>query len=908
MKKTLIPFIAFLALLQACKTGQNNTANNTNNQNEVVSENSALYDPNYKPEVDPLNGTKNELERYNPSAERINDLLHTKLEVSFDYKKRQLNGKATLELTPYFYPTNTLSLDAKGFDIHKVQWVEGANKTDLAYKYDTLDITINLPKTLKRGEKYSIYIEYTAKPDELESGGSAAITSDKGLYFIDPDDTDPNKPTQVWTQGETEASSCWFPTIDRPNEKMTHEIAMTVPQKYVSLSNGLLVSSKNNTDGTRTDVWKMNQPHSPYLVMMAVGEFKIVTDKWKRKDGKEIDVTYYMEPEYEQYGRDIFGETPRMIQFFSDRLGVEYPWDKYAQVVVRDYVSGAMENTTATIHGEFLNRTKRELIDGNNESIIAHELFHHWFGDLVTCESWSNLPLNESFANYSQYLWDEFKYGRDEADYQAMKEAQGYFMQAKQQGHFDMIRYDYIDKEEMFDGHSYNKGGRILHMLRGVVGDEAFFESLKTYLTENKFQPAEIHQLRLAFEKVTGRDLQWYFNQWFLASGNPELKITQEYDAANKKLVVKTTQLQDMNVFPLYELPVKVDVYTGDFNALTNTTRTTHEIRITKREQSFEFPCETAPVLVNFDADKTLLCEKNDDKPIEQYVAQYYLGKNFMDRYEAIKECAQSNNDLAKQVVRDALNDKFWYIREFAIKNLKKQINTTTSASLKENLVTIAKNDEKSLVRASAMKYLAKYYEGDKSLTELYKAATSDQSYEVMGEGFAGIAKLNPEEGLALARNNKNEKNTTIQNVVAEIISEYGTAEDHEYFVSSVMRINGFEKYTMMSLYSNYLKRQNDNELEKGIPVFEDVARNGNVWWIKLGGYQMLNGLQALYSKRELEHTSNAENLTKEGKAADAAQEEQAAVKCKNQQDRINNLLVELKKKETDKNLLQYLK
>jgi aminopeptidase N len=897
---SLLPF-AIVLLIVACKPKQNVTDTNSSTHKDVVSENSHLYDPNYKPEEDPLNGKTKERERYNPSETKVNDLINTKLEVSFDFKKRQLNGKATIDLTPHFYPTNKLSLDAKGMDLHKVQLVENNVKTDLVYTYDTLDIYITLPKTYKRGEKYTVYIEYTAKPDELEAGGSAAITSDKGLYFIDPDDNVDGKPTQIWTQGETEASSCWFPTIDRSNQKQTHEILITVPQKFKTLSNGLLVGSKSNPDGTRTDDWKMNQPHSPYLVMMAIGEYSVVTDKWKKKNGKEMEVSYYVEPEYEQYARDIFGETPRMLQFFSDKLGVEYPWDKYSQVVVRDYVSGAMENTTATIHGEFLHKTKREMLDGNNESIIAHELFHHWFGDYATCESWANLPLNESFANYSQFLWDEYAHGRDEADYQAMKEAQGYFQQSKQQGMFDMIRYDYLDKEEMFDAHSYNKGGRILNMLRTVVGDDAFFESLRVYLTENALQATEIHHLRLAFEKVTGKDLNWFFNQWFLASGHPEIKITQDYDSTKKILKVTTTQLQDLNMFPLYELPVTIDVYERN-----SPDAIPHEVIIKEREQTFEFTCGSTPILVNFDAAKTLLCEKNDDKPIEQFVAQYYRGKNFMDRYEAVKECGQSSNEKAKKVLRDALDDKFWYMREMALKNLKKQV--TSHPELKEKIIAIANNDKEASLRAAAIRQLAKYYEGDQSLLEVYTKATSDQSYEVMAEGFAAISKLDSKQGLALARQNVNEKNSTIRSVVAEILSEYGDVSDHPFFLTAMDKATGFDKYGMMSLYNNYLKRQPDAEVEKGVAVFEDVARNGNVWWIKLGGYQMLNGLQAHYSKRELEHKALAESLQKEGKTMEAAQEEAASVKCKNEGERINNLIIDLKNKETDKNLLQYIK
>ena len=298
-------------------------------------------------------------------------------------------------------------------------------------------------------EKYTIIIEYVAKPDERETSGSAAILSDKGLYFINPKGEDPTVMPQIWTQGETESNSVWFPTIDAPNSKTTQELFITVKDRYVTLSNGSLISSKKK-DGMCTDHWKQDLPHAPYLFMMAVGEFSIVKDSYTKKDGSKIDVNYYVEPEYRDDARAIFGETPAMIKYFSDLLGVEYPWDKYNQIVVRDYVSGAMENTGAVIFGDYVYKDSSALLDENDQSTIAHELFHHWFGDLVTCESWANLPLNESFANYSQYLWDEYRYGADEADYQAEVEVEGYYQSAAYQGYHDLIWYDHLDKEDIF--------------------------------------------------------------------------------------------------------------------------------------------------------------------------------------------------------------------------------------------------------------------------------------------------------------------------------------------------------------------------------------------------------------------------------------------------------------------------
>ena len=227
-----------------------------------------------------------------------------------------------------------------------------------------------------------------------------------------------------------------------------------------------------------------------------------------------------------------------------------------------DYVSGAMENTSATIMGEFVQKDDRALYDASNDDIVSHELSHHWFGDLLTCESWSNLPLNESFATYCEYLWNEYKYGRDEADWSLNSDLKSYLQEARTK-QVDLVRFDYDDKEDMFDRHTYQKGGRILHMLRKEVGDDAFFTSLKRYLEKNKFTAVEAHQLRLAFESVTGKDLNWFFNQWFYSKGHPILKISYDYNTQTGIQSVMVEQQQDFKKTPLYRLPVAIDIYTS---------------------------------------------------------------------------------------------------------------------------------------------------------------------------------------------------------------------------------------------------------------------------------------------------------------------------------------------------------
>lgn len=673
---------------------------------------------------------------YRESAPMINDLVHTKLDIRFDYSKSYANGKVWITLKPHFYTTDSLTLDAKGMDIHSVAIVQGNKNKALKYDYDGNYLRITLDKLYKGGEKYTVYIDYTAKPNEYKAKGSQAITDAKGLYFINPKGEEKDKPTQIWTQGETEATSVWVPTIDKPNQKTTNEFSMTVPDKYVTLSNGKLTSQKKNSDGTRTDTWVMDLPHAPYLFFMGVGDYAVVKDTYK---GKEVN--YYVEKEYASVAKKIFGHTPEMMGFFSRILGVEYPWVKYSQIVGRDYVSGAMENTTATLHQESAQQDARQLIDGNGwESTIAHELFHQWFGDYVTTESWSNITVNESFANYSETLWDEYKYGKDAGDAQNYSDMQGYLQSGSDKK--DLVRFHYSDKEDVFDAVSYNKGGRILHMLRNYVGDSAFFKALNLYLTTNKFKAGEAQQLRLAFEEVTGRDLNWYWNQWYYGSGHPKLTIDYVYDDNAKKVqvIVKQTQTGDK----VFRLPVAIDIYNG-----ANKVR--EKVWVENRTDTFTFAYNgSRPDLVNVDADKVLLAEKKDNKTLDNYAHQYKYAPNYLDRREAIEFASrQQDNPKAWEILKAALKDKYAGLRILTLNriNLKRDNIKTEAESI---IVDMAKSDPKSTVRGAAIALLSNYNKPE-YVTMLQKAV-SDSSYSIAGNALDALTKLDKNKGLEEAK------------------------------------------------------------------------------------------------------------------------------------------------------------
>ncbi|HXL57187.1 MAG TPA: M1 family metallopeptidase, partial [Chitinophagaceae bacterium] len=543
----------------------------------------------------------------------------------------------------------------------------------------------------------------------------------KGLYFINPRGEEKDKPTEIWTQGETESNSVWMPTIDKPNQKSTEEISMTVPSKYVTLSNGLLVNQKKNTDGTRTDTWKMNLPNAPYLFFMGVGEYSIIKDSYK---GKEV--SYYVEKEYAPVARKIFGYTPEMINFFAIKLGMDFQWPKYAQIVGRDYVSGAMENTTATLHQESAYQNARQLLDGNTwEEVIAHELFHQWFGDLVTCESWSNITVNESFADFAETLWDEYKHGKDAGDEHNFEAQQNYLQSGSENK--DLVRFYYRDKEDMFDAVSYNKGGRVLNMLRNYVGEDAFFKSLNVYLTANKFKTGEAQQLRLAFEQVTGQDLNWYWDQWYYGSGHPVVKINYDYNDSAKRAMVIIQQTQQGD--KIFKLPIAIDIYNG-------ADKKRYNVWMNDKTDTFSFSYAQRPDLINVDGNKILLWQKTDNKTAENYIAQIKYAPLYLDRREALAYFAK--NKMHELLL--GLKDKFAGLRSYTLEQIEDDSTLTSEAATLQTIENMVKTDSDRKVRAKALELLASTE--DVKYKPLFEQYVNDSSYSIAGAALEGLNNL----------------------------------------------------------------------------------------------------------------------------------------------------------------------
>lgn len=596
---------------------------------------------------------------YQESAQRSVDLLHTRLDISVDWTSQKVLGNATLSLRAYARPQDSIVLDAVNMEIRSVVDVSSGKALD--FQYDGERLVIFPRSRLDFSPVLTCRIEYTADPTRNAGG------REQGMYFIDPLDTIPDLPTQLWTQGETQNNSRWFPTIDQPNERTTQEVLIRIEDKYTTLSNGVLFDSQKHRDGTRTDHWKMDLPHAPYLFMLAVGTFDVVTEPWE-----DIEVAYYVDPGYGPDAKEIFAHTPEMLSFFSDRLGFPFPWSRYAQIVVHQYISGAMENTTAVVYGDFVQHHSDDMLTtGENDDIVAHEMIHQWFGDLLTCESWANLAMNEGFANWGEYLWAEHKYGKDEGDRNRLGNLRGYLRSAAR-GIRPIIDYYYEDPDEMFDAHSYNKSSLVIHMLRKLLGDEVFFRGISQYLRDNAFSAVEVDNLRLSMEKASGRDLKQFFQQWFLEEGHPVVRVESNYDSLKGELTLIFDQAHNTDsVRRAFDLPVDVDIHFEDGSVLSNT------LQLEDRSQVFNIPLNAAPAVVVCDPGSDLLWDMVHPKDQEEYAWQMKLASGYSARIEAADFMMINQDTYEEEELLLILKDPHWAVRRAGViswsldKNLK---------------------------------------------------------------------------------------------------------------------------------------------------------------------------------------------------------------------------------------------
>lgn len=760
------------------------------------------------PIVDEVDSQK-KMPIYKGSYTKTFDILRTDLDLMPIFSNSTIQGTATLTLTPYSKSQQNIILDAKGMRILQVELFHLKKIIHPTYRSTDYKLNIDLDERVNLNDTISLVIKYIAEPYEWENKG-LPVPKERGAYFIDPLDKNPFKYTQLWTQGETEYNSIWFPTIEAMDEKFTQSIKITVDNKFKTLSNGLLVKSEILNNGMRTDYWEQNLPHSSYLAFFSVGEYEKIIDKsW---NGKEI--SYYTFPPYGEFAKDVFGNTTEMITFYSNLLQTPFPWEKYAQMVAYDYTAGAMENTSAVIFFDPLFADKKNIKDRNYEDFIAHELFHQWFGDYVTAESWANLTLNESMATYGEYLWNDYKYGRFVADYYGQKDLEEYLKESLTKKE-PIVNYNYENFDDLFDNHRYEKGGRVINMLRDYLGDTIFFRGITLYLNQNKFDAVEIHQLRLAMEKASGEDLNWFFNQWWLSKGHPKVVIEKKYNEIAKTVEIKIQQTQNSNEEPIFKIPIKVDIY-------TESGKTTHSICIDQRFQEFILPCNEKPKLINVDAEKHILWEKEEKLTVDENLYKYYNCPLFLDKKEALLalQNLQEKNTAVSEMYFDALQDgRFFDLKNTAI-NLMELESPEDSIVISKFKSIALDIHEVPKVRISA---LNQYWKYDKSLEILEGILKNDSSYSVQAEALNLYASIDKKYALSAAKNMEWINSKPLNNVILKLYADHPNAQQLIFFQKMLWTYRGSGSSKMLSYYFNWLNKIDTTTFENNLQALQDV-------------------------------------------------------------------------------------
>lgn len=664
---------------------------------------------------------------------RTYDVEHIKIEVKLDLQKKTVDGRVTTSIRSLVDRLSTLEIDATGMNIKNVKgWYH--NETDnpelaeqfenIKFDYDKREITAKPFGSIAKNFPYKYQVEYSTTDPE------------RGIYFIQPDSIFPNKQYQVWTQGEGEDNRYWFPCYDYPNDKATVETIITIDRKYTTLSNGQLTSTKENSDGTKTWHWVLNHPISSYLVMLAAGNFDVIVDKYD-----DIPVYSFVPVGEKDEAVKSFVQTPDMIKFFSDKIGFKYPWGSYSQVVVEDFVYGGMENASATVLANRAIYDDKAAIDYSATSLVAHELAHQWWGDVVTCRNWNETWLNESFATYFDALYKEYSMGKDEFDYQILSNGDASIAE-------DSVKRLPIYGEDRPTANVYDKGSVVLNMLRNIMGDEFFWKGMKNYITKNQFKCVTTKDLNNALNEVyldplldmKPRDFSWFFNEWIYNAGQPEYKASYTYDDNTKELKFTAYQIQSLDSSSIFHMPIDVGLVTEKSSRVMTITPT-------YEPQTWTFTMDGRPLCVIFNKGNKVLCKLYFSRPKEDWLYQLQNSEDAVDRINASRGLKDFIDDegVVNALANTLANDKFWGVRSEAASVLSYSHLKLASEILLSRYEIETNSDIKRSILAALgdmKKNCPDCIDRDKTLLFILNKLAGERSYYVIAEGIKAVSKI----------------------------------------------------------------------------------------------------------------------------------------------------------------------
>jgi aminopeptidase N len=658
-------------------------------------------------------------EPYAPSREY--DLQHSRIALRFDVPQKKVMGEVTHTLAIFHDGTAKISFDSSGLDIQSVI----VNKSPAKFESDAKagKLIVHLPAPAHAGAKFDVTIRYEGKPT-------------KGLYFIVADKDYPERPIQIWTQGESQDTHYYLPTYDYPNDRLTTETILTVPASWTTVANGKLIGVTDAAGGMKTWTWRESLPSSTYLITVVAGEFDEAKDSWHG-----MPVNYYAPKGRGDRLPANYGRTPQMIELFSNKLGVPYAWEKYDQSMVDDFVAGGMENSSATTNTSSSLRSPKLVSEypTGEDDLISHELGHQWFGDLVTCKDWGNIWLNEGFATFMETVWSEAHFGKDQADYDRWEAARDWFGQANLYEK-PIVRFDFTDSSE-FDGNAYTKGGWVLYMLRHQLGEDAFYRGLKHYLETNRGKNVVTADLVKAVEEATHTDVDQFFSQWVYGAGAPKFDLSYKYDDARHEvaLTVKQTQKVEGHV-GLFTIPTEVAITTASGARL-------YPITVSKDTEVFTFHADSAPLLVLFDQGGQILKSADFHKEKKEWLYQLKNASEIGDRADAIHALAKLKNDedVIAALGATLRSDQSSGIRSNAADALGQLDGAGASKQLLDSLDSV----KEPWVRNHVAAALGNFKNDSAIVAKLDSIAHDDSSYRARASALQALGRLKAPTALA---------------------------------------------------------------------------------------------------------------------------------------------------------------
>ena len=644
----------------------------------------------------------------NASVPRDHQLDFTKIKValSFDAPKGIVIGKVNYQFNSLRPSVTSFFLDGIKMQVKEIT----LNGKTVQYNTDSAGITVMPNEPLVWNALYEMTVSYEAKPRV-------------GLYFIGWNDKNNLNRKQIWSQGEQIDNRNWIPMYDERNDKLLTEMNVTFDKAYKVLSNGKLIDKLENADGTITWNYAMSHPHSPYLIMLGIGKYDIK----ETHSGSGVPMHLYYYPEWKERVEPVYQHSEEMVDFFEKEIGFKYPWESYSQIPVQDYMFGAMENTTATIYGDFYAVDSRGLIDRNYVAVNAHELAHQWFGDCVTALSDAHQWLQESFATYYNQMFEREVFGEDYFNW-SRRGAQNASIDESVKNKFAVAH------SEGGGNRVYGKGAYVLNMLKQVVGGrEMYNKAIKHYLEKHAYQNVDTHDLLIAFEETTGMQLDWFWTEWLNRGGEPNYHISYSANGNNTTLVIKQVQaLTDVTGYKngLFKMPIWIEVFYKD--------GTNFKKQYTIQEQTeildIQNPDAKKIDYILFDSGNEIMKSVSFDKPFEMLASQAINSANMLDRYDAIYAMRGIDVEKKRSVLQKAFrNEKFYAVRTEVINQLANDVQSIPL--IKDALV-----DKDVAVRKAALKNVNPMNSG---LVTEFERLLTDSSYDIVEAALQKLTALN---------------------------------------------------------------------------------------------------------------------------------------------------------------------